>query len=325
MLKDLRSEDDPQIAAIVAVIDHVAPDVLVLTDIDFDAGHAALHALSVRLRNPYPHVFSAPPNAGIQTGLDLDGDGFTGDARDALGYGRFRGDGGMAVLSRHPIRHEALLDFTDFLWRDVPGAELPRRGDDLWPSANVFEALPVSSTNHWVLPIEVEGTEITLLVMDATPPVFDGPEDFNGLRNRDELRLFEAVLDGALGPIPVNPILIGTINADPADGEGQRDTIANFLTRPDLQDPLPKSAGGGAAGSLQHLGDPAFDTVDWPEDGPGNLRVSYVLPFAAAKVVGAGVFWPAPDDPLSVLLGSDGMAAGAHRLVWVDIMLDGAG
>ena len=33
----------------------------------------------------------------------------------------------------------------------------------------------------------------------------------------------------------------------------------------------------------------------------------------------AGVFWPAPGDPDAKLLGDDGLAAGLHRLVWVDV------
>ena len=67
-----------------------------------------------------------------------------------------------------------------------------------------------------------------------------------------------------------------------------------------------------------HIGDPALDTVDWSDDtGPGNLRVSYVLPDAGLKVTDSGVFWPLPDDPLYELL-RDGPR---HRLVWVDLEL----
>lgn len=77
--------------------------------------------------------------------------------------------------------------------------------------------------------------------------------------------------------------------------------------------------GGRAAADSAHRGDPARDTADWSDEGPGNLRVSYVVPSAALSVVGGGVFWPAPDDPLFALLGEDGLAAGPHRLVWVDI------
>jgi hypothetical protein len=78
------------------------------------------------------------------------------------------------------------------------------------------------------------------------------------------------------------------------------------------------------AADSTHVGNPAFDTADWPTDGPGNLRVSYVLPSSDLPVTAAGVFWPAPDDPLATLLGQSEQGAGPHRLVWVDIAMPAA-
>ena len=78
--------------------------------------------------------------------------------------------------------------------------------------------------------------------------------------------------------------------------------MAAFLQNPRLQDPLPGQ-----------------DTANWPDDGPGKLRVSYVLPSTDWSVTGAGVFWPAPDDPARPFIGDDGQRAGPHRLVWVDV------
>jgi hypothetical protein len=47
-----------------------------------------------------------------------------------------------------------------------------------------------------------------------------------------------------------------------------------------------------------------------------------VLPSRALDVVGAGVFWPAPDNPLAALVAErkDERASSDHRLVWVDIL-----
>jgi hypothetical protein len=120
---------------------------------------------------------------------------------------------------------------------------------------------------------------------------------------------------------------MGSLNADPADGDGMRIAIQRLVGHDRLQDPLPASAGAVAAAAEQgganaaHLGDPALDTVDWRDDpGPGNLRVDYVLPGAGLTVEDAGVFWPAPDAP-----GAELVAEGSsHRLVWVDIRLPGA-
>ncbi len=323
LLRDILKGEDPQIAAIISVIDIVNPDILLLTDIDFDASGAALTALSDALIDPYPVHITQRPNAGVQTGLDVDGDGYAGDARDALGYGRFLGDGGLAILSRYPVKDSGIITLTDTLWRDVPGRTLPHVQGSPFPSQAVHDQLPVSSTAHWIVPFDINGAALSLLAFSATPPVFDGDEDFNGLRNRDELRLFESVLDGDLGMRPQHPILIGNVNADPFDGQGLRDGIVGVLGRSDLQDPKPASRGGRRAANPSHHGDPALDTADWPDDGPGNLRVSYILPDAQIVVTDAGVFWPAPDDPMAALLGGDGLAAGPHRLVWVDISTQG--
>ncbi len=322
LLRDIARGEDPAITAIIAVIDHVEPDILLLTDIDFDVGGAALFAFSEALGKPYAYQFTSAPNTGVQTGADMDGDGFFDDASDALGHGRFFGDGGMAVLSRYPIDTQGVVDHTSLRWRDVPDSVLPMVDGAPFPSEAVQSMMPVSSAAHWSVPVDVGAGGVTLLAYAATAPIFDGPEDMNGLRNRDELRVWEAVLNGDLGPAPHNPILIGNVNADPFDGQGIRSGIAGVLARDDLQDPRPGSEGARLAADPAHSGDPALDTADWSDDGPGNLRVSYVLPSHDMAVAGAGVFWPTPDDPLAALLGGDGLAAGAHRLVWVDIEIE---
>jgi len=322
-LRDILKNDDAEIAAIVAVINHIDPDILLLTDFDFDAGGAAMAAFSDLLAHPFEDQFALRPNAGVWTGLDVDGDGYTGDARDAMGYGRFFGDGGMALLSRFPIHETDVIDLTGLLWRDIPDAVMPFVDGAQFPSVDVHDMIRVSSTGHWIVPVDLGTDTISLMAFSATAPVFDGPEDFNGLRNRDEIRVWDAVLNGAFGPPPINPIIVGNVNADPSDGEGYRDTISNLLAHPDLRDPRPEGKGGLHFADAGQIGNPALDTADWSDDGPGNLRVSYILPSRDLTVIDAGVFWPAPDDPLAALLGDDGLAAGPHRLVWVDIAVQG--
>lgn len=327
LLRDILAGDDLQVGAASALILEMQPDILVLTEFDFDLGQAALSALADSLRGQgldYPHQFSLSPNSGLFTGLDLDGNGEPGEARDAMGYGRFAGDGGLAILSRWPIDTANVRDFTDVLWQDLPGAVLPVADGQPFPSAQVQAMQRLSSTGHWSVPIipgagPGTGPPLTLLVWTATPPVFDGPEDRNGLRNRDELRLWQVYLDGGFGPPPDRFVIVGNANLDPDDGGGIQAAMADFLADPRLQDPAPRSAGGSAAADADQTGDPALDTADWPDNAPGNLRVSYVLPAASLKVTGAGVFWPGPGDPKAALLGSDGLGAGPHRLVWVDL------
>ncbi|WP_420859677.1 endonuclease/exonuclease/phosphatase family protein [Marivivens marinus] len=320
LLRDILKGDDPGIAAIAAVIAQTDPDILILTDFDYDAGQAALGAFADLLGQsgvPYPHSFAHAPNSVWMTDLDLDGDGRLGGAADRQGFGFFAGDNGMAVLSRLPIDAGASVDLSDVLWRDLPGATLP---EDDFPSAEAQAVQRLSSSGHWIVRIAPpDGPPFDLLVFAATPPVFDGPEDLNGLRGRDELRLWTAVLDGAFGKAPDSFVIAGNSNLDPVDGDGFAGAMADFLSDPRLQDPAPQSAGAALVPDPDHRGDPAFDTADWPEGAPGNLRVSYVLPSVGWIVEGAGVFWPAPDDPAAALLGDDGLAAGPHRLVWVDL------
>lgn len=278
-----------------AVIAHLAPDILLLTDFDYDYDGLALAALAEQL--DYPHTFARRPNTGMQTDLDLDGNGRFGEARDAQGYGRFSGDGGMAILSRYAIAPDDVMDLSDVLWRDVKGAVLPTT-----MTSDVAAVQRLSTSGHWIVPVATPAGLVTLLAYAATPPVFDGPEDRNGLRNRDELRIWTHVLNGEYGASPEGFVMLGNANLDPDDGDGLRAAMAEFLGDSRLQDPL--------AGRR---------TADWDDDGPGDLRVSYVLPAVTWAVKNAGVFWPAPDEANAELLGDDGLAAGVHHLVWVDI------
>ncbi len=304
MLRDLGREDD-QIDAVLGVLAEVSPDVLLLTDFDYDLEGMALAAFAARAG--YDHWFAAQPNTGMMTTLDLDQNGKFGEPRDAQGYGRFRGDGGMAVLSRWPMGE--VTDYSAMLWQDLPGAVMPEG----WPE-EVNAAQRLSHVGHWIVPVEAPGGVLNLMAFSASPPVFDGPEDRNGLRNRDELRLWSWVLDQGA---PEGFVVLGNANLDPVDGQGRRDAMVAFLGDPRLQDPMPRSEGGALAADADHQGDPALDTADWRDGAPGNLRVSYVLPAATWEVTDAGVYWPAPDE--DGLLGEDGLLAGPHRLVWVDV------
>ena len=303
LLRDLQKATDPQISAVQAVIAHVDPDILVLTDFDYDLEGRALTAFAAAFADRYPYQFAKRPNTGMATGRDLDQNGRTGEARDAQGYGRFAGDGGLAILSAWPIDHAVVTDFSTLLWKDLPGAVLPQKDGVPFIPPDVLAIQRLSTSAHWIVPVALPHEEtLHLMSFAATPPVFDGPEDRNGLRNRDELRLWEIVLDGGFGAVPSHFVIAGHANLDPRGGAGQSAAMAAFLDRPDLIDPVP-----------------GLPTADWAEDGPGNLRVSYVLPSANWQVVDAGVFWPAPDDSAAGLLGDDGLLAGVHHLVWVDI------
>ncbi|MEZ5777482.1 MAG: endonuclease/exonuclease/phosphatase family protein [Paracoccaceae bacterium] len=311
--------------AAAAVIARAAPDVLLLNGFDYDLDGAALAAFAGTVEKHgrrYPHFFAFRPNTGWATGIDLDGDGRRGGPGDAQGFGRFAGQGGMALLSRLPVDLGDAADYSGFLWRDLPGSLVAGAG----LSEDALAIQRLSTTGHWSVPVALpEGGQLTLLAWHASPPVFDGPEDRNGRRNHDETAFWLRLLDGALSyDLPVGPfIIVGDANLDPVDGDGRPEALMELLSDARVKDPVPQSAGGAAAiaqggANGAQRGDPAADTADWPDDpGPGNMRVDYVLPSADLTVVAAGVWWPSPDES-----GAEEAArASRHRLVWVDIEL----
>ena len=313
LLRDILSGNSEDVLAGAGIIADVKPDVLLLIGFDHDAQGAAMAAyadLLADLGAPYPHRLSPTPNTGIPTQRDIDGDGRFGRPRDAQGYGRFRGAGGMALLSRYPT--ELFEDFTALPWDSLPGSLSGTDGAD--------GRQRLSSVGHWVAALELPGRQtIHLGAFHATPPVFDGPDDRNGRRNHDEIRFWQAYLDGEIGhKDPRAPfILLGDANLDPEDGEGRRKAIADLLAYPMLQDPQPQSAGGRAEADPGQIGDPALDTVDWRNGAPGNLRVSYLLPGRRWEVVASGVHWPLGRSTEMNL-------ASRHRMVWADLVLRGA-
>lgn len=301
LLRDLARGKDPQIAAVLDVIAAADADVLALQGIDYDLTGEALSRLAEAA--DYPVHFALRPNTGLPTGLDMDGDGRLGGPRDAQGYGRFSGQGGMAILSRYPIDTAQVQDLSGILWADIPDATLPEVNGNPFPSAKAQAAQRLSTTGHWIVPILGPAGPFHLMTFHASPPVFDGPEDRNGKRNHDEIRLWEQVMDGAVGTAPSGPFVIaGDANLDPVDGSGIKLAIRSLLDNLILHNLSPRG----------HFG---TDTVDWDDPVPGDLRVDYVLPSTHWDVIDSGVMWPAPDDPLAETVAT----ASRHRLVWVDL------
>lgn len=300
LLRDILKKT-PAIQSRLDQIIAVNPDVLVLQGLDYDLRGKALSAFNSALgEKAYPFSFAKAPNSGVPTGLDMDGNGVLGEARDAMGYGRFAGYSGMAILSRYPIEHDKVTDFSDLLWKDVPNALLPKDAQgDPFPSPQVQAIQRLSSTAHWVVPIAVEERLLSILTFHATPPLFDGPEDQNGRRNADEIHLWQHVLDGRFDAKVERPFVIaGLANLDPVRGDGRREVIRDLLNDPRLSDPL--------------VGQPTavFESA-------GALRLSYVLPSSEIKVTGAAVTQPLSEP-------SDKASHSRHRLVWIDLELGGA-
>jgi hypothetical protein len=354
LVADLSTPDDVQAQAVAEVIQRVRPDVLLINEFDFDAeglaarlfqqnylsvGHNGTSPIAYRYR------FVAPSNTGIPSGFDLDNNGAVGGPNDAFGFGAYPGQFGMAVYSRYPILRHHVRTFQHFLWKDMPGALLP---DDPatpapadWYSPEELAVFRLSSKSHWDVPVLVGGKVIHTLVSHPTPPVFDGPEDRNGTRNHDEIRLWadyvlpsrsgyvydDAGTRGGLEP-GARFVIMGDQNADPFDGDSVDRAIQQLLTHPRIQDPHPTSAGAVEAtqrdkgANLTHTGPAAEDTADFADTTPGNLRADYVLPSERLAILGSGVFWLTSSDPLFArLTGTFPFPTSDHRMVWLDVRL----
>jgi hypothetical protein len=181
-------------------------------------------------------------------------------------------------------------------------------------------------------------------VSHPTPPVFDGPEDRNGRRNFDEIRFWADYISpgatstyiyddaGAPGGLKSGELFViaGDQNSDPLDGDSIAGSIQQLIEHDLVNGSLtPASAGAVEASLLQgaantsHLSDPAFDTADFADGAPGNLRADYVLPRNNLKIVDGAVFWPVQADPLFRLTGVFPFPSSDHRLVWLDVRVPG--
>lgn len=338
---------DDNARKIAAVLQRVRPDVVLLNEFDFDPDARAAELFQRRyleVAQPgggeplrYAYRFLAPVNTGVPSGLDLDRNGTVGGAgreagNDAWGYGLHPGQYGMLVLSRHPIDAASARTFQKLRWSTMPGARQPvdpRTGQPWYPAA-VWSQLRLSSKSHWDVPVRTPLGRIHLLAAHPTPPVFDGPENRNGLRNHDEIRLWAEYLGeghkpwlcddrGRCGGLAAGEafVILGDYNADPTDGDGEPGAIAQLLRHPRVNgEVVPRSEGAEERARQRghaRRGDVAAHTGDF---GPntGTLRLDYALPSRGLPVRGSGVFWPRGGEP-----GADIAAASDHHLVWVDL------
>ena len=349
LLEDLRDDSSDQILKVARILRTVRPEIVLLNEFDYDPSGEAVRLFHDKFLNAnrseitaapieYPYSFTGPVNTGVPSGRDLDHDGQTDGPADAIGFGRFPGQYGMVVYSRYPINADAVRTFQKLLWKDMPQAGLPVDPDNKmpWYSSDDLNVLALSSKSHWDVPVTIAQKTIHLLVSHPTPPAFDGPEDSNGRRNHDEIRLWAEYISNPAVPWlkddqgksgPLNPlvsfVILGDQNADPNDGDSYLGAIDQLLTHPRINSSrIPTSDGAVLASdkqqgaNLRHKGPAAHDTADFSDRVVGNLRVDYVLPSSDLNVVKTAVFWPGQGQP-----GADDIDCTDHRLVWIDIEL----
>jgi hypothetical protein len=352
LVADLSTPDNTQAQTIAEIVQRTRPDVLLINEFDFVEGGLAAElfqenylSVSQNGADPieYPYYFVAPSNTGIPSGFDLNNDGTVGGPDDAFGFGFFPGQFGMAVYSRFPIDYDRVRTFQMFLWKDMPGARLP---DDPntpepadWYSPEELDVFRLSSKSHWDIPIRIGIRTVHFLVSHPTPPVFDGPEDRNGLRNFDEIRFWADYIlplrsryiyddNGQRGGLKPGALFViaGDQNSDPFDGDSVPGSaqlllehrLVNATVTPSSEGAVEQAALQGGANET-HQGNPAFDTADFADSTPGNLRADYVLPRRNMRILDAAVFWPTSDDPLFRLVGTFPFPSSDHRLVWIDV------
>jgi len=340
LLTLLESGEHPQIRNIAEIIQRVAPDIILLNEFDYYPNSIPT-AAALFVRNylnksqqgqqaiDYPYQFIAPVNTGVASPFDLDNNGEkTGNAGDAYGWGMYPGQYGMALLSRYPIDVAAVRTFQHFLWQDMPGAlqiTQPNSGEP-WFTPQEWAAVRLSSKSHWDIPLTINGKKLHILAMHPTPPTFDGPEDRNGKRNHDEIRLMADYLSperadyiyddkGNKGGFDGQRfVLAGDFNA--ADiGDKYRPGVIEQLTEHPLVNSsvIPQSDGGSESAEQPYS---SRFTAYW------GARADYVLPSRKGLTVqGGGVFWPVKASPLNRLV-KDRQSSSDHRLVWMDIVLD---
>ena len=346
LLEDLATGKDAQIRAVAEIIQINSPDILLLNEFDHDdEGRGVDLFREKNLEVPqngqspafYPYAFTAPVNTGVPSGLDLNRDGAVEGPDDAWGFGQFPGQYGMAILSRYPILTEHVRTFQNLRWADMPQNLLPTEfyGPEISPQ------LRLSSKSHWDVPVQIGTDVLHVLAAHPTPPSFDGPEKRNQRRNHDEIRLWvdylqpgrrsqwivdDAGVRGGLDP-SAPFVILGDLNSDPVDGDSWPGAIEQLLRHPRVQDPKPTSDGAVEAAETQgganagHGGEARYDTADFAEPTPGNLRVDYVLPARELQIASSAVYWPRQGEPGSELTGSHPFPTSDHRLVRVDLQV----
>lgn len=246
------------------------------------------------------------------------------DSFTLRGWGEWPGRFNTAILSKHPILKDEARVINDFHWSDLPDNMLAQMKKDT--GLDLPSGFPLFEKSLNLVPVDVRGTKIWLVLLHPTAPVYD---PINKYRNHDELHALQLFLQGKLpgvDPLPEGAkfIVIGDFNADPdGDGDGVPGTIAQIIDLPSLNaKPFPTGAGsaGKAPEENTYLGGCGDADGGLPADPSKNLQLhlDYILPsVTTGSIVGGAVFLPergSPDFPLAC-------HASDHMFTYVDIRM----
>lgn len=337
VLEELDGGMHPQARVLAETVQLNAPDVLVLTGLSYDEQQQIAQTVNEEYLSRgqngqtgirYSHVYTAQTNSGIDSGADLDGDGRVGGPADALGYGRYAGERGMAVFSVYPIAEDEVRTFQDFRWQDMPGNSMPQ--DEFSELEKSVLRLP--STSLWDIPLEVPGKlgHVHVVATDLTSP--PAPTTPDVARSEDQRRMVAEFVsgeawylyddEGTYGGLNVGTqfVVAGSL-ADAQElqtwPDQQVPQLSSLLRGNTIQDPAPEAI---TEEPLPQRRDAEADPRSTHGlTGGTAVRSSYVLPAAALAVESSGVFWPAEGEFGFSLVDPDNPASPAGRLVWLDI------
>ena len=124
-------------------------------------------------------------------------------------------------------------------------------------------------------------------------------------------------------------MIAGDQNSDPLDGDSIPGSTQQLLDNPRINASSPPTSEGAVeattlqgGANLTHQSPPQYDTADFADSAPGNLRADYVLPSRQLGILDSAVFWPLTTDPLYRLTLGFPTQPTDHRMVWVDVHLN---
>lgn len=335
LLEDLSAPGAQDATDVADMVQQVRPDVLVLTGVDVDAGYDLVEAFNTNYLAvggdeagiTYPYSYTAPSNAGVESGADLDRDGTIGGPGDALGYGEFPGQASMLVYSKYPIDEGAVRDFTSLSWDKMPNNSIPDDVSDL-----ERDILPLASVAHWDIPVDVDGETVHILAASGA----DASETpYGEARNQDQIRFWQDYLDhdtdyivdhrGDSGPLDDDAqfVLAGSLKADPhGNGPADSTAISELLEHEEITDPQPARTLASSAlrtGTLPNTPQFRYHTAPDPEERDETYRSDYVLVDSELNVTDSGVLETAVqrDDAYRGFFGMQ-PENNSNHLVWAD-------
>lgn len=337
-IRDVRYEQleqgqNSRLIRLAKLIQKIKPDILVLQELEYrdDCNHAQeladlyfAKSQANHLEGISYHAYSPESNTGIISNFDLNRDGYIASSKDlgtrqygddSWGYGEFPGKYAFAILVRDglEIRSKKIRTFQHFLWKDLPKANFPKLNHKHWYSSLIRSQMRLSSKNHVDLPVLLpNGKIVHALVSHPTPPVFDGDEDRNGMRNHDEIRFWAEYLKAEaaiyddrkkVGGLAPNAyfVILGDLNADPDEGDSTFNPIqTHLLNNPRVNTSFTPHLSATSDRPSQGRAD-IDDTTVW------GMRVDYALPSSNLNIIGGSI-------------ELDGKISD-HGMIWIDVSL----